>query len=107
MVEMTEMGFRRIHILLFSVLGLTFAALPLAAQQPPVEARIAGLEGNEEYMSLLREDAVLQSRVDSVVRAVEQVRLRLREHPTNARPVPRRFCGWRAGSSISGMPRAG
>ena len=27
------------------------------------------------------EDAVLQSRVDSVVRAVEQVRLRLREHP--------------------------
>lgn len=81
MVEMTEMGFRRIHILLFSVLGLTFAALPLAAQQPPVEARIAGLEGNEEYMSLLREDAVLQSRVDSVVRAVEQVRLRLREHP--------------------------
>lgn len=32
-------------------------------------------------MSLLREDAVLQSRVDSVVRAVEQVRLRLREHP--------------------------
>lgn len=81
MVEMTEMGFRRIHILLFSVLGLTFAALPLAAQQPPVEARIAGLEGNEEYMSLLREDAVLQSRVDSVVRAVEQVRLRLREYP--------------------------
>lgn len=62
-------------------MGLTFAALPLAAQQPPVEARIAGLEGNEEYMSLLREDAVLQSRVDSVVRAVEQVRLRLREHP--------------------------
>ena len=66
-------------------LGLALAALllaaPLAAQQFDVKARIAGLEQNETYMSLLREDALLQSREDSVLRVVEQLRLRLREDP--------------------------
>ncbi len=53
------------------------------AQQPPlqVEPRIAGLEGNEEYMSLLREDARLQNREDSITGAVDQVRRQLRENP--------------------------
>lgn len=61
------------------------AALPVAgwlhAQPPTVEARIAGLEGNEEYMSLLREDALLQQREDSVGVAVESLRRELRENP--------------------------
>lgn len=57
-----------------------FAALcPLRAQQP--EARIAGLERNEEYMRLLGEDLRLQQREDSTVRAVAEVRRQLREHP--------------------------
>lgn len=49
------------------------------AQSP--EARIAGLEDNEEYMSLLREDARLQLREDSIVGAVERLRVLLREDP--------------------------
>ncbi len=52
---------------------------PLRAQQP--EARIAGLERNEEYMRLLGEDLRLQQREDSTVRAVAEVRRRLRENP--------------------------
>lgn len=51
------------------------------AQQPAVEARIAGLEDNREYMSLLEEDARLQNREDSTVRAVEDLRQQLRENP--------------------------
>ena len=47
-----------------------------------MEARIAGLEGNAEYMSLLREDAQLQLREDSIVNAVERMRQRLREDPS-------------------------
>jgi len=62
-----------------------FAALlgagSLRAQQFSVEARIAGLESNEEYMSLLREDAQLQMREDSIVNAVERARRQLRENP--------------------------
>ncbi len=53
----------------------------LFAQQPSVEPRIAGLEGNEEYMTLLREDAQLQLRDDSVSIAVEQARRELRDNP--------------------------
>ena len=61
-----------------------FAALlgagSLRAQQLSVEARIAGLESNEEYMSLLREDArALQMREDSIVNAVERARRPARE----------------------------
>ena len=59
----------------------------LHAQQPPVEARIAGLEGNAEYMSLLEEDARLQIREDSVVNAVEGMRRQLREHPAEGRTI--------------------
>ena len=70
--------FRKFFILLSAAL---LAAGSLCAQQPKVEARIAGLEGNEEYMSLLREDAQLQNREDSIVVAVEGLRQRLREEP--------------------------
>lgn len=72
------MLFRKIHILCV----LLLAAGDLAAQQlQQVEARIAGLEHNEAYMSLLREEAALQVREDSVARAVEQAREQLRSAP--------------------------
>ena len=69
-----------------TVIRLMLGALLLAsgaalAQQPRVEPRIAGLEGNEEYMSLLREDAALRQREDSVMLAVERLRGLLREEP--------------------------
>ena len=71
--------FRRNFIYVLGALFLTAGGL--LAQQPPVEARIAGLENNEEYMSLLREDARLQEREDSIVNAVAVLRERLREDP--------------------------
>lgn len=66
-------------------LSFLFAASSVAgvvyARQPAVEARIAGLESNGQYMDLLREDARLQFREDSIVRAVEGLRRRLRDDP--------------------------
>ena len=62
MVEMTQAMFRKVFIYALGAAFLTAGALH--AQQPKVEARIAGLEGNAEYMSLLREDALLQLRED-------------------------------------------
>lgn len=67
-----------IPLLLGTVL---FASAPAHAQQPRVEPRIAGLESNEEYMSLLREDAVLRQREDSTMLVVERLRQQLREAP--------------------------
>lgn len=58
---------------------LCASAAELAAQE--IAPRIAGLETHAEYMSLLREDARLQMREDSVARAMDRVRVRLREHP--------------------------
>ena len=75
--------FRRNFIYVLGALFLTAGGL--LAQQPPVEARIAGLENNEEYMSLLREDARLQEREDSIVNAVAVLRERLREDPVRER----------------------
>ena len=72
--------FRKIYIYALGAIFLTVGALQ--AQQPKVEARIAGLEGNAEYMSLLNQDAQLQIREDSIVNAVEQMRRQLREDPT-------------------------
>lgn len=65
-----------------SLCAALLGVVGLFAQQPDVEARIAGLEGNEEYMSLLREDAQLQNREDSIVNAVEGLRRQLRENPS-------------------------
>lgn len=83
MVEMTHM-LRRICLL---VGAACCCSLLRAAVQPPVEARIAGLEGNTEYMSLLDEDARLQNREDSVLRAVEGLRQQLRANPGEGRRV--------------------
>lgn len=71
--------FPKIYIALFAAL---LAAEMTRAQRPEVEPRIAGLESNKEYMSLLGEEAGLQIREDSVVNAVERVRGRLRSDPT-------------------------
>ena len=79
MVEVTQTMFRRILIYALGAVFLTAGGV--RAQQPEVEARIAGLEGNAEYMSLLREDAQLQIREDSIVNAVERMRRQLREDP--------------------------
>lgn len=81
MVEMIRsMMFRNAFI--YCLLGALFlTAGSSRAQQPAVEARIAGLENNKEYMSLLGEDARLQQREDSIVNAVAQLRRQLREDP--------------------------
>ena len=83
MVEVTQTMFRRILIYALGAVFLTAGGV--RAQQPEVEARIAGLEGNAEYMSLLREDAQLQIREDSIVNAVERMRRQLREDPGKRR----------------------
>ena len=71
--------FRKTFTYMFAALLLSSGVL--LAQQPAVEARIAGLENNAEYMSLLGEDARLQQREDSIVNAVAQLRRQLREDP--------------------------
>lgn len=53
------------------------------AQQPTVKARIAGLEQNTEYMSLLEQDAQLQFREDSIAAVIIRVRGQLRDDPAN------------------------
>ena len=79
MVEMIRSMFRKTFTYTFAALLLSSGVL--LAQQPAVEARIAGLENNAEYMSLLGEDARLQQREDSIVNAVAQLRRQLREDP--------------------------
>ena len=72
------------------LLAAVAAGLCGAFAQSP-EARIAGLEDNEEYMSLLREDAQLQLREDSIVGAVERLRALLREDPDERSQHARRI----------------
>lgn len=80
MVEIVQ-AMRKIYITLtFLLISAAVAAQELPT---PVEARIAGLEQNEEYMSLLREDALLQQREDSIATAVVGVRNQLRQDPQN------------------------
>lgn len=74
--------FRRFCISLLSLAALLLCG-EAVAQQPAVEARIAGLESNEEYMSLLRRDAQLQVREDSIMRVVSGMRHRLHDEPDN------------------------
>lgn len=61
--------------------GVVLASVAAMAQQPRVEPRIAGLEGNEEYMSLLQEDVRLREREDSIMLVVERLRQQIREEP--------------------------
>ena len=57
------------------------AVLVAAGAAEEVTARIAGLEGNAEYMEMLREEASLQAREDSVTMVVNRVRRQLRDDP--------------------------
>ena len=75
---MVEMMLRKMFKYMLSAVALCTVGT-LCAQE--VAPRIAGLEGNEEYMSLLREDARLQFREDSVTRVIEESRRLLREEP--------------------------
>ena len=81
MVEMSNKNMYCRTVIRLMLGALLLASGAALAQQPRVEPRIAGLEGNEEYMSLLREDAALRMREDSVMLAVERLRGLLREEP--------------------------
>ena len=65
----------------FFLLAVLFAAGAAEASAQEVTARIAGLEGNAEYMEMLREEASLQAREDSVTMVVNRVRRQLRDDP--------------------------
>jgi hypothetical protein len=67
-------------ILLFSILSLSVVS---AQPQPPIKARIAGLENNAEYMELLADGVRLQQQEDSVMRVIEQNRRLFSEDPAN------------------------
>lgn len=73
MVEMMRKG--------FFLLAVLFAAGVADVSAQEVTARIAGLESNAEYMNMLREEAALQAREDSVTMAVNRVRRQLRDDP--------------------------
>ena len=47
---------------------------PVATAQEQPKARIAGLESNPEYMSLLRDDVSMQQRMDSLQVVVDGMR---------------------------------
>ena len=99
------MVFRKVYIVLCAAL---LAAGDLCAQQVRVEPRIAGLEGNREYMSLLEQDAQLQIREDSIVNAVERARRQLRilaKTPRTGSAIRRRSWSSKAGYSRCAMPR--
>ena len=56
----------------FIIQLLVLAAVAGRAVAQDIRPRIAGLENNERYMSLLRDDAQLQEREDSLVNAVDR-----------------------------------
>lgn len=73
------------------ILAALFSVAALRAQE--IAPRIAGLENNTVYMTLLREDAELQIREDSVVNAVTRVRRLLREQPGNREVYAKEILG--------------
>lgn len=74
------MTMKKSIILLISILSLSVVC---AQSQPPIKARIAGLENNAEYMELLADGVRLQQQEDSVMRVVEQNRRLFSEDPAN------------------------
>ncbi len=68
---------------LIATLSLLVGVSAVSAQELRVEPRIAGLEQNEEYMSLLREDSRLQMREDSIAAVIVRARQLLREDAAN------------------------
>lgn len=68
---------------IYLLVAMLMCAGVASAQKPDVESRIAGLENNAEYLSLLREESQLQIREDSIVNAAEGLRRQLRNDPEN------------------------
>ena len=68
---------------LYLTLCLLMLGAMASAQQVTVEPRIAGLEHNEEYMALLKEDNLLQMREDSIASVIVRARQLLREDVAN------------------------
>lgn len=66
-----------------TLLMLVISATTVVAQEQKVEPRIAGLEHNAEYMSLLREDSALQMREDSIASVIVRARQMLRDDVAN------------------------
>lgn len=75
---------KRLHKIICIALGLAVcAAGEVRAQQ--VTPRIAGLEQNEEYMTLLQTEARLQIKEDSISKAVADLRRLFRDDPESRR----------------------
>ncbi len=75
-------------IFVMSLFVAIFVALTVASartQQPQVQSRIAGLESNEVYMSLLQDEAILQLREDSIARRISTIRTALSDTRTPSR----------------------
>lgn len=75
-----ENNMKRYSIILIAIFALVVGYV---AAQPPVKARIVGLEDNEEYMALLTDGVRLQQMEDSVMRVIEQNRKLFAEDPAN------------------------
>lgn len=72
---------KRYSILLLTIFALFAAGYVVA--QPPIKARIAGLEDNAEYMALMADGVRLQQMEDSVMRVIEQNRKLFAEDTEN------------------------
>ena len=68
---------------LYTTLSLLLLSSFAIAQEQRIEPRIAGLEHNEEYMMLLKEDSRLQYREDSIASVIVRARQMLREDVAN------------------------
>ncbi|MBQ5609482.1 MAG: SPOR domain-containing protein [Rikenellaceae bacterium] len=71
---------KRYSIILIALFALVVSDV---SAQPPVKARIAGLEDNAEYMALLTDGVRLQQMEDSVMRVIEQNRKLFAEDAAN------------------------
>lgn len=71
---------KRYSIILIALFALVVGYV---SAQPPVKARIAGLEDNAEYMALLTDGVRLQQMEDSVMRVIEQNRKLFAEDAAN------------------------
>lgn len=70
--------FRRVVLIAVSIFSVTGW---LCAQQPESDSRPAKLESNRQYIELLEQDKALQIRQDSIVGAMENLRVLLRTNP--------------------------
>ncbi len=68
---------------IFIVVCMVAVSLSLRGQEPEVKARVKGLESNEEYMSLLREERMFQLMNDSIQKRVYEFRQAFRNDTVN------------------------